>query len=134
MWTCPNCETRVEPTLDVCWNCGTSAEGVADPTFVRADDAGPINDPVEFPPRDTGKSPMGELVEAYRALDVPEATFLADQLHDRGIPATADTQDLSDSLGGIASGPRVWVAEADLPKARAWLETYERDKRLSGGS
>jgi hypothetical protein len=40
-WVCSKCQTRVEPGFDVCWNCGTSIEGVEDPTFVVADEAEP---------------------------------------------------------------------------------------------
>ena len=45
MWTCPKCHAKVDPSFEVCWKCGTTPDGVEDPTFVRADDAGPIEDP-----------------------------------------------------------------------------------------
>ena len=35
MWQCPKCGESVEAPLDVCWNCGTSTEGVEDPDFLR---------------------------------------------------------------------------------------------------
>ncbi len=144
MWTCPKCHSKVDPSFDVCWNCGTSAEGVEDPTFVRADDAGPIEaDPVvpeleigEEDARFVGELPepiSGELVEAYAALDLMEAKFLADQLNEAGIPAVSDTHDLHDALGSMESGPKVWVRSNDLPRARAWLETYERNKKVPAG-
>jgi len=41
----------------------------------------------------------GDLVEAYWALDLMQAKFLADQLTDQGIPAVADTHDMHDALG-----------------------------------
>ena len=34
MWTCQKCSESIEGTLDVCWNCGTSADGQPDPKFV----------------------------------------------------------------------------------------------------
>jgi hypothetical protein len=144
MWTCPKCHSKVDPSFDVCWNCGTSAEGVEDPTFVKADDSGPIEaDPVvpeleteEEDARFVGELPeplSGDLVEAYAALDLMEAKFLADQLTEAGIPAVSDTHDLHDALGSMESGPKVWVRADDLPRARAWLETYERDKKVPAG-
>lgn len=38
MWTCVECGETSEDSADVCWNCGTSREGVRDPTFRTADD------------------------------------------------------------------------------------------------
>jgi hypothetical protein len=37
MWECRKCHERHEDSFETCWNCGTSKEGVEDPTFVRAD-------------------------------------------------------------------------------------------------
>jgi Putative prokaryotic signal transducing protein len=138
MWTCPKCATKVDPSFDVCWNCGTSVDGVEDPTFVKADDAGPLAGDPLVPELDTGEDvavegdlpePIrGDLVEAYSALDLMEATFLADQLNQAGIQAVHDTHDLHDTLGTMEGGPKVWVRADDLPRARAWLETYDRDK------
>ncbi len=136
MWTCPKCETKVDPSFDVCWNCGTRSDGVEDPTFVKADDesgpiaGGPLTPELELK-EETGELPeplKGDLVEAYLALDLMEATFLADQLNAAGIHAVSDTYDLHDALGSMDSGPRVWVRADDLPQARAWLATYDRNK------
>jgi hypothetical protein len=138
MWTCPKCASKVDPSFEVCWNCGTSPDGVVDPTFVSADDSGPIEaDPV-IPSLNADQDvnvlgdlpdPIGgNLVEAYMALDLMEAKFLADQLNMAGIQAASDTHDLRHSFGPADAEPRVWVREEDLPGARAWLETYERNK------
>lgn len=35
MWSCSKCREQVEDSFDVCWNCGTSREGIEDPGFVR---------------------------------------------------------------------------------------------------
>jgi len=140
MWTCPKCQSKVDPSFEVCWNCGTTAEGVTDPSFVRADDAGPIEaDPVTpklLVEEGTGELPepiAGELVEAYSALDLMEARFLADQLNEAGIQATSDTHDLHDALGSMNADPKVWVHAEDFPRARAWLESYERNKVVPTG-
>ena len=138
MWTCPKCQSKVDPSFEVCWNCGTSAEGVEDPTFVKADDAGPIEADPLVPELDiredkaaTGDLPeplRGDLVEAYGALDLMEANFLTGQLNQAGIQAVADTHDFHETLGTMEGGPRIWVRADDLPRARAWLEAYDRDK------
>jgi len=36
-WNCPKCQESVDSQLDCCWNCGTTPDGVEDPTFCRAD-------------------------------------------------------------------------------------------------
>ena len=33
IWTCPKCASPVTPEFAVCWNCGTTRDGVEDPTF-----------------------------------------------------------------------------------------------------
>ena len=59
MWACKKCRESVEDTFEVCWNCGTSKEGVEDPSFqpevdvpVVAEAAGaqPAHRPSEGPP------------------------------------------------------------------------------------
>jgi uncharacterized protein YbjQ (UPF0145 family) len=41
VWECKKCRERVENSFDVCWNCGTSRDGVEDPAFHKEDDAAP---------------------------------------------------------------------------------------------
>ena len=33
MWTCSKCGESVDDSLNTCWKCGTSSEGVEDPAF-----------------------------------------------------------------------------------------------------
>ena len=131
MWTCPACQSTVEDQFEVCWSCGTSRTGETDPDFVRADDTGPIPDaePRPVDPKLAGHD--GPLAIAYRALDLMEAQFLADQLTEAGMPAKADEQDMHETLGGMTSGPRVYVHESDLAGARAWLADYDRNKSVT---
>jgi hypothetical protein len=143
MWTCPKCHTKVDPSFEVCWKCGTTPEGVEDPTFVSADDVGPIEDPpvteeglaaVLAVQATTPESPFGpdvELVEAYTAEDRMQAHFLAGELTGMGIPAVADSHEPNETLGGLLELPRVWVRAEDLGKARAWLAGYESAQRES---
>ena len=82
MWTCPKCATKVDPSFDLCWQCGTSKDGVEDPGFIKADDAPPIVDeelaPAESP--FAGDAPGVEIVECYQALSLMEAKFIANEL------------------------------------------------------
>lgn len=133
MWTCPKCATKVDPSFEVCWNCGTTPDGVEDPTFVSADAAPPVESPLDLdmpegdtPIPDAPSEPGGELVECYWALDLMQAKFLADRLTGEGFYAVADTQDLLDQLGLQGSRPRVWVRQVDLERAKAWLEEFDR--------
>jgi hypothetical protein len=133
MWTCPKCGTKIDPAFDTCWNCGTSADGVEDPTFVRADAAMPTESPLDLDmpegdqPIPEPATPLaGQLVECYLALDLMQAKFLADKLSEAGIPAVSDTHDMHDTLGLMSSSPRVWVRAQDLPVARQWLKDHDR--------
>lgn len=136
MWTCPKCGSKVDPSFDVCWNCGTSREGVEDPNFVSADQAGPIPDPQYDPtaePVPGGGPTEGNVVPCYQAFSLIEAKFLADQLNQAGIQAMADTFDMQDALGPMDGNPRVYCQESDLAAARAWLEAYEERRKAEGG-
>lgn len=140
MWTCSKCGSKIDPTFDVCWNCGTSREGVVDPNFVTADETPPIADPL-YDPAAVADEPVksrwseqvgphgDDLVSCYQAYSLMESKFIADQLSGQGIPAMSDTQDLQDALGTMQGNPRVYVRAIDYPKARAWLLDYERHKQ-----
>jgi uncharacterized protein YbaR (Trm112 family) len=41
MWQCVKCREKLEDGFDVCWNCGTSKDGVEDPDFRKVDDVSP---------------------------------------------------------------------------------------------
>lgn len=142
MWTCPKCRSRVDDAFEVCWSCGTTADGVEDPDFVTADEAEPIADPpAEIDPKleeiladEFGGTPLPDLVECYLADSTIEAKFVADRLTEQGIPALADSHDLNMMLGGFqpqlwGNGPRVRVRPEDQPRAAAWVEEYQRHRR-----
>jgi hypothetical protein len=49
-WTCARCGAEVDAGLDQCWNCGSLADGAADPGFARRNDEalhGPRSDKAE---------------------------------------------------------------------------------------
>jgi hypothetical protein len=141
MWTCPKCGTKVDPSFEVCWSCGTSADGVEDPTFVPADAVGPDSESPLDLDMPEGEQPIpqplnpeaGDLVEAYQAMDLMQAKFLADKLTEAGMPAVADLHDMHEALGSMSSGPRVWVRAGDLARARAWLDDYESQAQAEAG-
>jgi len=122
----------VDPSFEVCWACGTTREGVEDPTFVSADAVGPDESPLEVDLPDGENSQpepttsIDDLVEAYLALDLVQARFVADQLNEQGILAVPDTHDMHESLGSMSSLPRVWVRAVDLARAKAWLDAYDQ--------
>ena len=37
MWTCQKCNETHEDSFEACWKCGTSKDGVEDPSFPRVD-------------------------------------------------------------------------------------------------
>jgi len=72
-WTCARCHRAIDATLEVCWACGTSRDGVVDPTF----------EPVEEIPSEGGPAladlPLVEPVIASEPADAAaEATRAAD--------------------------------------------------------
>jgi hypothetical protein len=135
MWVCPKCGSTVDDAFEVCWSCGTTPEGVEDPTFLTADETGPIAD---APPRiKRGEpfepelpEPAAEIVEAYRARDAAEAKFVVDQLAGQEIPAMTQGTRMSAMEYPVSLfSPRVMVREADFARARTWCLDYDRRKQ-----
>jgi len=129
MWRCPNCYSKVDNWLEICWSCGATPEGVEDASFVSADQAGPIameklpeGTAVDDPLADFAGTPLPDLVECYMAGNTIEAQFVADQLMEQGIPAIADKFAFN-VMGGY--GAKVRVRQDDLLHALGWLKAYE---------
>jgi hypothetical protein len=65
MWQCVKCGERHEDSFELCWNCGTSSDGIEDPSFRKADGADTEPDPDRAVAEDTDigepadKSPLG---------------------------------------------------------------------------
>jgi hypothetical protein len=137
MWTCPKCGATMEDAFDACWQCGTSIEGVEDPTFVRADDAPPIVDPNDYLRLDPGKdllndeldelpAPPLELVACYVTNSTTEAKFVLDQLANEGIVAALENS----NHGGYGITPaRVVIRAKDVPRAHLWVEQYKERRK-----
>ena len=136
MWRCPKCESRVDDSFEVCWSCGTSSDGIEDPDFVTADEADPIPDEelpdgtdVDNPLADFAGTPLPDLVECYTASDAAEASFIAAELMEQGIPAIPDKLDIDLLVGMCGSGAKVRVRQDDLPRALVWLKSYDQLKK-----
>ncbi len=137
MWTCPKCETEVEPEYDVCWKCGTSDDGVEDPTFRGADDAGAIEDPALNFDNPAIENPFAELadgfpelVSCFEAANIVEAQLVSNELMRIGIPAVSDRRNANFLLGSWrpetwAKGPFVLVRRQDLTRALTWVEQFK---------
>jgi hypothetical protein len=44
MWDCRKCGEKIDDSVEVCWNCGTSKDGIEDPAFRTADDADSVSE------------------------------------------------------------------------------------------
>jgi hypothetical protein len=142
MWSCTRCRAKVDNAFEVCWSCGTSRDGEEDPAFIRADDAVSVEDPPSNWDQKLGDDPELAVAEPWRAEcywagNAFEAMFVAGQLVNEGIRATADALDFRIVFAGLFGfvpagpyfGPRVRVFAEDLPRARSWLAGYEARRR-----
>lgn len=138
MWTCPKCGNHVDPSFEICWACGTSADGVEDPNFVTADEAEAIYDaPSKFEKLSESAleqdlpEPPPAIVECYRARDEAEAKFLVDQLASLGIPAFIEGSNMGGTEFPVSLfAPRVMIRSVDLARARAFVEDFDRRKKV----
>jgi hypothetical protein len=113
-WTCSKCGETVDAGFLVCWSCGTSIEGVEDPSFVRADESVPgaeesaevtfLDDPdLEEP------IPGSDPRPCLRCQGPLEAGFIADYGHARTMK------------------PSEWVA--GTPQPSFWTGTWIGERR-----
>ena len=59
MWECKKCRERVEDSFEVCWNCGTSRDGVEDPSFHSEAEAAAPEEPKPPPKqRQAARAPV----------------------------------------------------------------------------
>jgi hypothetical protein len=48
MWLCKKCHEEMKDSFDVCWNCGTSKDGVEDPDFQKTEEVQPAQSSPAF--------------------------------------------------------------------------------------
>jgi hypothetical protein len=134
MWTCPKCQSRVSQEWDVCWSCGTSADGEEDPSFDAEVDAPtprkPVLDPELAPTLDDElPGPPPEFVVVYETAEEIAAHYVTEQLCRQGIRAlkTSDVRAINTSV--LHTIGQVTVHPDDLTRAQEWLIAYERHRR-----
>ena len=112
-WTCSKCGETVDAGFLVCWSCGTSIEGVEDPSFgsaletARGDDE---SQAITFLDADLGEPKPGPAPRPCLRCQGPlEPGFIADFQH------------------GQRMNPSEWVA--GTPQASFWTGTWTGDRR-----
>ncbi len=45
MWQCGKCHEELDDNFEICWNCGTSKDGVEDPEFRKTEGAADVRSP-----------------------------------------------------------------------------------------
>jgi len=114
-WTCSKCGETVDAGFLVCWSCGTSIDGVEDPSFVVVDESAPGDDEsaaVSFPDDDALDEPMeGPAPRSCIRCQGPlEPGFIADFQH-----------------GSSVMKPSEWVA--GTPQPSFWTGTWTGGQR-----
>lgn len=81
---------------------------------------------------------MGELVEIYRAKDVPQAHLMKSALEARGIKVLLDNMDLQIGMGELAPGygtaPRLLVDETQAVEARKIVMELDESYKYDSGT
>jgi rubredoxin len=114
-WTCSKCGETVDAGFLVCWSCGTSIEGVEDPSFVVGDKSTVGDDEseaVSFLDDDALDEPIEGSAPRYcvRCQGPLEPGFIADFQH-----------------GSSVMKPSEWVA--GTPQPSFWTGTWTGDQR-----
>jgi hypothetical protein len=113
-WTCSKCGETVDAGFLVCWSCGTSIEGVEDPSFVSADETALGDDEsqaIAFLDDDLDEPKTGPAPRpCFRCQGPLERGFIADFQH-----------------GHTVMNPSEWVAGA--PQPSFWTGTWTGDRR-----
>src|SRR5438105_433781 len=60
MWQCPTCGEKLQVSFEICWNCGTAADGTEDPDFEKPDE--PLEEAEESHAINEGNE-LAELIE-----------------------------------------------------------------------
>ncbi len=113
-WTCSKCGATVDAGFLVCWSCGTSIDGVEDPSFLRADESTVVADDsqvVTFVGHEPDERiPSPDSRPCSRCQGSLEAGFIADF-----------------QRGRYVMNPSEWVA--GTPQPSFWTGTWTGDRR-----
>lgn len=128
MWTCPKCTQKVDDEYEICWRCGTSVDGIENPSFLEEgnwDKSSPFASDEATPE---------SLVMLIKCSKPAEAHAIRVRLESEGIPVFlfdefTITMDwlLSNAIGGV----KVQVPEVHLQRARDILGIKE-EKEIAG--
>lgn len=108
MWRCPNCGESIEDSFEVCWQCGTGADG----TRPEAD-SGP--DEPRPPVSDENLATVASFAYAQ------QAELARVRLEQAGIRAFVADEDTLVGVGQV----RLQVAEHDLQRATEIIEAAD---------
>jgi len=113
-WTCSKCGETVDAGFLVCWSCGTSIEGVEDPSFESAHETAPGEDEsqtITFVDDDLAEPIPGAAARPCSRCQGPlEPGFIADF-----------------GRGPTLMNPSEWVA--GTPQPSFWTGTWTGDRR-----
>ena len=137
MWTCPKCATEVEDGFEVCWKCGTAADGTEDPSFDPEHDGIIGSEDFEA---DRAERVRGNLVTVGTFGNGAQAHLFCARLEAAGIPAVVLDEfgaTVYAGLLGMSSGIKVMVHEKDLDRAlaqaRQLLEEAQGEPKKKAG-
>lgn len=98
MWRCAECGEEVEPTFDVCWNCGAARDGGRDEKFQHADEWTPSDaspgtelDPVALAKPISREKPAEKFTGEQFIAREPVAVFAFDTQERRAKIVAPDT-------------------------------------------
>lgn len=125
MWSCANCGAEVTDKFDICWGCGTSREGVKDPSF-RTEEDGIITEE-EFEADRLART-QEKLITIASFFTFPPAYGLCSFLESNGVRATVVGENVAGVWGtlytGSLAGIKVQVFESDADRVREILAAH----------
>jgi hypothetical protein len=137
-WTCAKCGEPVDAGFLVCWSCGTSIDGVEDPSFIRADEEAADGDESQVD-RMIEYGRAGEIADE-EALGGDESPVIRIRADNRQEPKPGLARRLClRCQGPLESGfiadfqhsgmkPSEWVA--GTPQSSFWTGTWTGDRRF----
>ena len=120
MWTCSKCREKIEDEFDVCWSCGTTRDGNANPEFVPEQE-GVMGDQAYMAQQVAQREE--NLVTVANFGNAPEAHMVRSRLEAEGIHAFV-MRDMAATVWGFVNsldGVQLQVPEKDAARARIVL-------------
>lgn len=118
MWKCKKCSEKIESRFDACWSCGTSRDGVADPSFQ--------SESTVEPKTHTSKFPTAKACSRCGARKVIPAIQILDQDGDDGVGSLSVAIERNPSAW-IFKGTEVARLFASVCGACGFTELYTRN-------